>query len=1099
MTVKYYFDHEGRFVIDQYQQVKPFSSFLPGIAGIHGIPMWTYYVNRGQGVASFGVEDKNGAIMEFFPADRSYSLVPLHGFRTFVKHRPALQRMDPAQATADPTSSSEQSNRYASGASCEWGYCEIFSTMNIQEQEQQQMRISRNQLELVSSDTDTGLQVQVRYYTLPGEKHAALVRQVELRNVSDAALELEVLDGMPAVLPFGIENAAYKELGYTLKSWMDVEGLDNQVPFYKLRGSTADTSEVHRIEAGHFMYSFMEQNGHEQLLQPLVDPGLIFGSNTALTMPEGFLRTSIRELLNQPQITTNKVPCAFSGYAVELAAGATVRHCMVIGHVQRIEDITGRLNELATMNYIQRKEREAEQLAHALTDDMGTRSAVPLFDEYCRQSYLDNLLRGGYPLLLDNGTEKPLVYHVYSRKHGDLERDYNFFKLQARTYSQGNGNFRDANQNRRNDVWFHPEIEDFNIRMFMSFIQPDGYNPLVVKGCSFRLRAMDEELLQLVGPEAHESFRALLSGHYTPGELVDWSERFKKALMVDPPELVTRVLGCSEQSFEADFGEGYWTDHWTYNLDLIESYLGVYPDRLTTLLLTREYRYYDSPAWVQPRQHKYVQLDDGRIRQYGAVLESKEKEAQLHARERDASWVRTQQGKGEIYLSNLLEKLFSLAMIKLATLDPEGLGIEMEAGKPGWNDSMNGLPGLMASGFGELCELQRMIQFLLNALQQLPQDSMVRLPVEMVQLVGRVDYALGAYEQSQHGHERDHTFWATVSEAREAYRWAVRWGFDGAEEELELARIQRILTKAEGKLHEGMKRALDIGEGLYPTYFYYEASQYEVSTNKDGHSQIEIKAFKRHDLPHFLEGPVRALKVKGAPISPQELHRNIRSSGLYDEALGMYKVNESLDGQPFELGRSRAFTPGWLENESIFMHMEFKYLLECLRNGLYDEFFADLQRTLPPFMDAAVYGRSTLENSSFIASSANPDEGLHGTGFIARLSGSTAEFLHMWLHMMMGEKPFRYEQGKLTFRLVPRLPAWLFDSEGTLSFRLLGSCEVTYIRANRRDTFSQNTLATSYELIYKDGSSKAIQGAVLEEPEAYDVRERRIARMNVYL
>ncbi|MMZ68123.1 hypothetical protein D1872_307730 [compost metagenome] len=100
---------------------------------------------------------------------------------------------------------------------------------------------------------------------------------------------------------------------------------------------------------------------------------------------------------------------------------------------------------------------------------------------------------------------------------------------------------------------------------------------------------------------------------------------------------------------------------------------------------------------------------------------------------------------------------------------------------------------------------------------------------------------------------------------------------------------------------------------------------------------------------------------------------------------------------------------------------------------------------------------------------------------------------------MMGEKPFRYEQGKLTFRLVPRLPAWLFDSEGTLSFRLLGSCEVTYIRANRRDTFSQNTLATSYELIYKDGSSKAIQGAVLEEPEAYDVRERRIARMNVYL
>ncbi|MFS8213443.1 hypothetical protein [Paenibacillus polymyxa] len=37
-----------------------------------------------------------------------------------------------------------------------------------------------------------------------------------------------------------------------------------------------------------------------------------------------------------------------------------------------------------------------------------------------------------------------------------------------------------------------------------------------------------------------------------------------------------------------------------------------------------------------------------------------------------------------------------MAAIKLSTLDPEGLGIEMEAGKPGWNDSMNGLPGLFS-------------------------------------------------------------------------------------------------------------------------------------------------------------------------------------------------------------------------------------------------------------------------------------------------------------------------------------------------------------------------------------------------------------------
>jgi len=48
--------------------------------------------------------------------------------------------------------------------------------------------------------------------------------------------------------------------------------------------------------------------------------------------------------------------------------------------------------------------------------------------------------------------EGPVSFNVYSRKHGDLERDYNFFMLSPTFLSQGNGNYRDVNQNRRNDV-----------------------------------------------------------------------------------------------------------------------------------------------------------------------------------------------------------------------------------------------------------------------------------------------------------------------------------------------------------------------------------------------------------------------------------------------------------------------------------------------------------------------------------------------------------------------------------------------------------------------------------------------------------------------
>ena len=77
------------------------------------------------------------------------------------------------------------------------------------------------------------------------------------------------------------------------------------------------------------------------------------------------------------------------------------------------------------------------------------------------------------------------LYHIYSRKHGDPERDYNFFSLEPSNYSQGNGNYRDVCQNRRNDVIMDPKVQDFNVWMFYNLIQTDGYNPLSIKGTKF--------------------------------------------------------------------------------------------------------------------------------------------------------------------------------------------------------------------------------------------------------------------------------------------------------------------------------------------------------------------------------------------------------------------------------------------------------------------------------------------------------------------------------------------------------------------------------------------------------------------------------------
>ena len=80
-------------------------------------------------------------------------------------------------------------------------------------------------------------------------------------------------------------------------------------------------------------------------------------------------------------------------------------------------------------------------------------AASNLFNSTLKQAYMDNSLHGGMPLVLgdlDDSMRQPnsdedsrlKVYHVYSRIHGNLERDYNDFVIDPTHFSQGPGNFR---------------------------------------------------------------------------------------------------------------------------------------------------------------------------------------------------------------------------------------------------------------------------------------------------------------------------------------------------------------------------------------------------------------------------------------------------------------------------------------------------------------------------------------------------------------------------------------------------------------------------------------------------------------------------------
>ena len=1071
----YFFEH-GKFVIEGFDEGKPFASFLPGLAGLKGIPMWTFYVNRGQGISSFGVRDKNSPIMEFSPANISYKNIAATGFRTFIKLKGHTQIYEPFQsARPDPDA-------------------------------KRTMTILPNGLMLEESHSGHGLKTLVHYFNLPNDDYAALVRRVEIINIGEQELELELLDGLPEVLPYGVENSGYKEIGNLLRSWMDVYNLENGIPFYKLRSSTSDEAQVSEITNGHFYLSFTSEG---EQIAPIVDFEVVFGANTSLAYPDRFGEMPLSELMKLPQYPVNKVPCGFSGAARTLPAGGSLILNTLIGHVNDIDKINRKSSLLCTDDYITTKAQEAANLTGELTADIATHTSSPLFDAYCQQSYLDNFLRGGYPFIFDNGEEGHVV-HLYSRKHGDMERDYNFFSLAPEYYSQGNGNFRDMNQNRRNDVFFNPKVGSFNIKMFYSLIQADGYNPLSVQGTSFEVKTehMDRlgVWLEEVAPLHREELGKLCSGKFTPGRLINYIADHNLTLSVSEDEFLSVVLSLSQQNIEATFGEGFWSDHWTYNLDLVEGYLDIFPDKKQELLFGDEsYAYYDSPAYVQPRSEKYV-LNGGKVRQYGALMEDEEKLHRLHRKAGETHWLRVGDGLGDIYHSSLFIKMFSLALNKFATLDPYGMGVEMEGNKPGWNDAMNGLPGLFGSGMSETFELKRTVVFLLEVLKD-PQNAgkMVEMPEEMARMLEDINHAVTSLLA---GELTQFLYWDRVATVREVYRAAVRFGITGCTCEFSLDHIREVLIKFLTQIEGGINKAVELGNGLAPTYFRFEATKFHAVTDDAGNPVISayglpkavVEEFEVFALPYFLEGPTRWLKTLKKPEQAKTVYESIKKTGLYDPKTSMYQTSVSLEGESHEIGRMRAFTPGWLERESNFLHMSYKYLLELLKAGLYEEFYGELQTSLVPFLDPAVYGRSTLENSSFIATGGNPDPGVHGRGFVARLSGSTAEFLSMWRVMMAGKKVFSIVDGELALSLAPALPGWLFDESGYVSFTFLGSTEVTYYNPRRADTFGRNGAEIkSLRLEYREGTEVQITGSLLTGEHAEALRGGAIKAIEVVL
>jgi hypothetical protein len=407
--------------------------------------------------------------------------------------------------------------------------------------------------------------------------------------------------------------------------------------------------------------------------------------------------------------------------------------------------------------------------------------------------------------------------------------------------------------------------------------------------------------------------------------------------------------------------KGFWTDHWTYLLDLIESHLAIYPESERQSLYLQEIPFYMSPAVIKRRSDRYSMVQssfslDSQETQYEyrdidlrssstSVLVENDTAVTSYrlptditlqivsAVCNDESGPSTSGDKDilkstgepcypndrrvamsqsphwqldlntrEVSKVSVVGKLFLLGVIKFSSLDPYGMGVEMEGGKPGWNDAMNGLPGLFGSGMVETYETVRLFEFLqrsLGRMTSLTDSCSLKLPIELS------EFYLSLLNLTRHWNKISlnssctslalsvsrpnlsslplcqslyYQFWNESNTLREEYLQRVAYSgtFQGDKISHSCQDLHEQLSDLIDKLEDGIQRSLLLtqtrpeekkGEErgvVPPTYFYYtvRSIQYLPTISNSSLLSYLPTEFDQHSLPLFLEGPVRMMKIR---------------------------------------------------------------------------------------------------------------------------------------------------------------------------------------------------------------------------------------------
>ena len=719
--------------------------------------------------------------------------------------------------------------------------------------------------EVIFQEIHEQLGLQFSYLWTYSPKYG-FVRQVELKNNSDRQIELQLLDGIHNIVPYGLDQGflnrfsnlanAYKKSELVTPENVGIyylssiptdraepsEGLkatvawsigydadqtlisDNQTSNFIDGKPVSSEYDIRGIQGAYLVSKKLRLEPGESYTGLIVgdinqDAGQIEQLQVALRNPIELLQ-SLEDDIAAGQVDIENKLSSTDGYQLTGDSKRCARHLsnvlfnMMRGGVFYDNYAAPKQDFLLHLNSINTQiSSRFESALNALPEHLEIRDLLNFANS---QSDTD-LLRITIEYL-------PLTF---SRRHGDPSRPWNAFSIET-TDEHGQpilayqGNWRDIFQNWEALAYSYPGFIRGMIFRFLNASTRDGYNPYRLTKDGF-----DWEILEEDEP---------------------WSNI------------------------------GYWGDHQIiYLLKLLELVDQVNPSQLTEYIDSPIFVYANVPyriadfesIWNDPRDT--VEFDTNAHQVISKRADQMGADGKLLLTENEA-----------ILKASLMEKLLIPLLAKLSNFVPEG-GIWMNTQRPEWNDANNALVGNGLSVV-TLGYIHRFLGFLIKFLknEQLPEAcSLSKETVEMLERQSEIfsdnsDKLEGSLSSSER-----YEITTALGQTGSRYRSNI-YKEDNADTKssIQISQVLAFTEIAESWIQHSLERNLR-ADGLFHSY--------NLLSKGDGTLAID-------HLYEMLEGQVSILSAKYLrPDQAADLLDTLRQSDIYRKNRGTYMLYPNRD------------------------------------------------------------------------------------------------------------------------------------------------------------------------------------------------------------